>query len=421
VLLPRHADAALSDPHTLLERTAFRETRRDAQEGRRLVIMLPRAVPTALAACVVAYAIAPWIELGMVAQIDVHEPLASDGVRHPHVHIWISQREVEGAEFGRKNREWNRIFVRQVRVFRASIAARMTQAMAMLGIAEAVDPRSHRVANRQPPSPRLPRHMARQPRQLRALAASRQRLPDLSDFEGLRPKTMMSAATALRPRVASRAIREVCEALDARGDCSFHGQAGLWGISLSDGSRIVACSQYIRAAGPLTTRKTIAVMIALATAMEWTGVILDGPDGFVAEIVDSALRQNSPVMPINRVLPEAATSDMAERHQHRLTQAIAWMDRTGGLTGAIERHAVSQETASSMPTQNETVTDFAFEPFPTPRPATSPNDPASDAGVDLWREHVRRLEEIALAARGSKPFGDVRSIDREAPTPPNEA
>ncbi len=430
VLLPDHADDTLSDPWTLLGETAFRERRWDAQEGRKLVIMLPRAVPTALVASVVAYGIAPLIEHGMVAQMDVHEPSASDGERHPHVHIWISQRSVEGASFGRKERAWNAVFVGQAQAFRASVSARMTQAMAMLGISEAIDPRSHKAADKPPPLPRfLPQLFQRAargqdvPQLQRFRQAAMEKPEDTSAAEPwimpvpTMPAKRRSPASRASP-VASKAIANVCDVLKTRGKCSVRTQVGFWGIALDDGSRIVACAGFIRSAGPRTTRKTVSVMVGLATAMGWTGVVLEGPDAFAADIVDAALRQQSPVMPINRALPEEAVQDLARRHRHRLKEAIAWMDRTGSLARSVDEHfaRAGLEKAASARDAIEPV--FVFQPFPMPNAAPAKDAQNSEEGLHLWRRYVQRMQDIRLVAREDPPSlgnSDDAIADQRAP------
>ena len=430
VLLPDHADDTLTDPWALLGETAFRERRWDAQEGRKLVIMLPRAVPTELISSVAAYGIAPLIELGMVAQIDVHEPLASDGERHPHVHIWISQRSVEGTSFGRKERAWNAIFVQQAQALRASVSARMTQAMAMLGISEAIDPRSHKAADKPPPLPRLPPHLFRRPER-RQLVAELQKLrptameepEDTSSERWIIPVPTLPAkrsSPACRANpMASKGIASICEALKARGECTFRAQVGFWGIVLEDGSRIVACPQFVRSAGPLTSRKTASVMVGLATAMGWTGVVLEGPDAFATDIVDAALRQRSPVMPINRILPEEAVQDLSRRHRPRFKEAIARMDRTGSLARSIDRYFARPGLEKVASMQNEIEPAVVFQPFPTPRRAAATHARNSEEGLRLWRRYVQRMQDGRLIARGDPPslenFEDATADQRAPP------
>lgn len=427
VLLPDHADDSLTDPWTLLGETAFRERRWDAQEGRRLVIMLPRAVPTELVSSVAAYGIAPLIERGMVAQIDVHEPPASDGERHPHVHIWISQRSVEGASFGRKERAWNAIFVQQAQALRASISARMTQAMAMLGISEAIDPRSHKAADKPPPMPRLPPHLFRGAERGRLVAELQKLRPtpmeELEDTSSERwimpvptlPAKPNSPASHANP-TASKRIARVCEALKARGECSLRTQVGFWGIVLNDGSRIVACPQFIRSAGPLTTRKAASVMVGLATAMGWTGVVLEGSDAFATDIADAALGQRSPVMPINRALPEETVQDLSRRHRSRLKETIVRLDRTGSLARSIDDHIAHPglEKAASM--QDET--EPTLQPFPMPRPVPAADAQNSEEGLRLWRRYVQRVQDARFPAPEDLPsFGtaDETIADQRAP------
>ena len=257
VLLPQHADRGLADPYELIFQAAFRESRWDAQEGRTVVIGLPRAVPTKLAAVVAAYAIAPMVEQGMVAQLDIHEPTACDGERHPHAHIWLSQRIVIGGEFGPKQREWNRLFAGEAATVRAEIAARATQAIAMLGIADSVDPRSSKARGLPTPAERLPRSMFRQAERGKIgeplLRVKAQRAVP-------RQPTRPVSQPAIRPIVAPvrerllipyprecGAIMRTGRAVSARGEGTISHLHQAWLIRLIDGSEIIASPQFIRA------------------------------------------------------------------------------------------------------------------------------------------------------------------------------
>jgi len=85
---------------------------------------------------------APFVRLGMAAWIDIECPPASDGELNPHCHVYLSQRVLEADGFGKKQRDWNRLFRRgKARYFRALIAGRITLACALLGIGAHVDPR----------------------------------------------------------------------------------------------------------------------------------------------------------------------------------------------------------------------------------------------------------------------------------------
>ena len=175
----------------------------------------------------------------------------------------------------------------------------------------------------------------------------------------------------------------------------------------------------MRSAGPLTSRKTASVMVGLATAMGWTGVVLEGPDAFATDIVDAALRQRSPVMPINRILPEEAVQDLSRRHRPRLKEAIARMDRTGSLARSIDRYFARPGLEKVASMHNEIEPAVVFQPFPTPRRAAATHARNSEEGLRLWRRYVQRMQDGRLIARGDPPslenFEDATADQRAPP------
>ena len=112
VLIPAGGNPAYADPNEFLVAAIHQETRRDAQEGRTLDIALPRNIPEDLVLAVSAWVVAPLVERGMSIEVDAHCPPASDGLRHPHIHGYVAQRELTEEGFGLKRREWNNFFLR---------------------------------------------------------------------------------------------------------------------------------------------------------------------------------------------------------------------------------------------------------------------------------------------------------------------
>jgi hypothetical protein len=146
ILLPPGADPEFAHPENFLLAAIFRETRRDAQEGRTLDLSMPRCVPAGLEVAIGAWALAPLAEIGMAMQIDVERPTASDDGPNPHIHVFLSQRQLDRDGFGIKRREWNEVFRRdRGRYLRALIASRVTAACALLGLPGVVDPRPNAV------------------------------------------------------------------------------------------------------------------------------------------------------------------------------------------------------------------------------------------------------------------------------------
>lgn len=162
VLLPTGAPAKFAVWENFLAAAAYRETRRDAQDGRILDFALPRAVPREMLLPLSAFALLPFIELGMAVRLDVECVEASDGERNPHAHSWLSQRVLEQGGFGLKERLWNTLFWRDSgRYVRSLVAARLTLGCAILGIEAFVDPRRNEERGAGIPEPRLSRQMCR--------------------------------------------------------------------------------------------------------------------------------------------------------------------------------------------------------------------------------------------------------------------
>jgi hypothetical protein len=128
VLAPEDAPAWASDCEQLWMRAAAAEKRANAQEARLIELSLPRALVRE-----------NWIELarrvgrllvkkGMVVQVDIHCPLACDGLPNPHLHIMATMREIKDGKFAKtKARHWNKDFYRKAGAMRRDMAAVLNQ------------------------------------------------------------------------------------------------------------------------------------------------------------------------------------------------------------------------------------------------------------------------------------------------------
>lgn len=158
VLLPMGAPEELAAWKNFSKAVISRETRRNAQEGRVLDFALPRGVPRELLLPLAAFALLPFVELGMAVRLDVECVDASDGEPNPHAHAWLSQRELKQGGFGLKARTWNALFRRDgARYIRALVAGRLTLGCAILGVEAYVDPRRNDVRGAGAPELRLTR------------------------------------------------------------------------------------------------------------------------------------------------------------------------------------------------------------------------------------------------------------------------
>ena len=157
VLLPDGADPEFADECNFVMAVAFRETRVNAQEGRAVDFALPRELPEELLLPVASFVMAAFVRQGMAVRIDIECPQASDNGRNPHVHAFLAMRVLEPDGFGQKAREWNQQFrYASGRYFRAVIAARVTLACALVGVAAHMDPRRNKERGLPEPEQRIP-------------------------------------------------------------------------------------------------------------------------------------------------------------------------------------------------------------------------------------------------------------------------
>ena len=163
-------------------------------------------------------------------------------------------------------------------------------------------------------------------------------------------------------------------------------------------------------------------MVELATAIGWSGVIVDGPDQFAAEVVQAALAAGSNVMPVNRRLEPSAAVEIGARNAARLRDAVAWMDPTGALADAVSAHLnepvslrVENEAAPSE-LRSKKIAEIDPEPIlieDFPMPASMPAKPRIEsAGAILWRNYRAHLTEIAQGALALPPISARHTASR---------
>src|SRR5690606_12925311 len=136
MLMPQGAPDWAQQPESLWQRVSAAERRVDAQEARIVDFSMPRAVPAKLWESCVRHVYQPYIDMGMVLQIDIHDSPASDGGRNTNVHALATLREIDGDGFAvKKNRAWNDAFrERNGRVIRQQFAERLTSFCQRFGI-----------------------------------------------------------------------------------------------------------------------------------------------------------------------------------------------------------------------------------------------------------------------------------------------
>lgn len=108
IMAPDDAPAWMHDRQTLWGAVERVEKRKDAQLSRELEITLPRELsPAQCVTLVRAFVRDHLVGKGMVADIAIHRPTASDGGAQPHAHVMLTMRRITEQGFGNKVRAWN--------------------------------------------------------------------------------------------------------------------------------------------------------------------------------------------------------------------------------------------------------------------------------------------------------------------------
>lgn len=133
-----------------------------AQLAREVLVTLPRELTAAQCIALVrGFVHERYVSKGMIADINIHRPSASDGLAQPHAHILLTLRRLEKGRFTSKAREWNW----KVKEWRPSWEKAVNAALAEAGFEERVDHRSNaaRGIDREPqPKLGVTKHVRRQ-------------------------------------------------------------------------------------------------------------------------------------------------------------------------------------------------------------------------------------------------------------------
>jgi Ti-type conjugative transfer relaxase TraA len=114
VLLPEGAPEEWRDREQLWNTIEAVELRKDAQLAREIEFAIPREMDEAHGIKLARdFVQREFVDIGMVADLNVHWDIGADGLARPHAHVMLSMREVKIGEdgvagFGAKVRDWNR-------------------------------------------------------------------------------------------------------------------------------------------------------------------------------------------------------------------------------------------------------------------------------------------------------------------------
>ena len=141
VMLPDGAAEHLSDRERLWNDVEAGEKRIDAQLAREIEFAIPRELDQAEGIRLAQeFMRAEFVDRGMIADLNVHWDIGADGMPKPHAHVMLTMREVDGAGFGPKVRDWNRTDL--LEHWREAWAERANRCLAELDIDARVDHRS---------------------------------------------------------------------------------------------------------------------------------------------------------------------------------------------------------------------------------------------------------------------------------------
>lgn len=111
IMAPEGAPAWARDRGQLWNKVEAAEKRKDAQIFRECLVSIPRELsPEAGQKLVQEFVKAELVSKGMIADIGIHSPRASDNELNPHAHIMLTTRQLDGDKFAaKKEAAWSDI------------------------------------------------------------------------------------------------------------------------------------------------------------------------------------------------------------------------------------------------------------------------------------------------------------------------
>ncbi|MBB5707673.1 Ti-type conjugative transfer relaxase TraA [Sphingopyxis panaciterrulae] len=146
VLLPENAPEEFAARERLWNAVEATEKRKDAQLVREVEFAIPREMNQAQGIELARdFVQSEFVDLGMIADLNVHWDIGADGLAKPHAHVMLTMREIvtdkDGeAGFGAKVRDWNRTEL--VEQWRERWADHVNTRLAELDIEARIDHRS---------------------------------------------------------------------------------------------------------------------------------------------------------------------------------------------------------------------------------------------------------------------------------------
>lgn len=313
-------------PESLWQRAALAEKRVDAQEARILDFSMPRAIPAELWKACIRHCYEPFLRMGMVIQVDVHDTPASDGSRNVNIHGLATLRELDGDGFAsRKNRGWNDTFrERNGRTVREQFAERLTAFCQEHDVAYVGDARPNTERDLPDPEPELPKWnfdaWKRDGKMPEALAALQEHRTRRRQWEAARAEEIEAALglKRLEARIRERQERRLspadptklqsvrkdrraavlrtwheggwidADAVAAIASARYDDQRSCLWIDLKDGSTLIDRGDSISLRGRLTWAAALETAAA-AERHGWTEVTVSGDQVYKDAVTVAAM------------------------------------------------------------------------------------------------------------------------------------
>ena len=91
IVAPQNASETLTERQSLWQAVEQGERRKDAQLAREMILALPRELTLqANAELVREFVTGELVSRGMIADVAIHNPMASDGKSNPHAHVMLT-------------------------------------------------------------------------------------------------------------------------------------------------------------------------------------------------------------------------------------------------------------------------------------------------------------------------------------------
>ena len=425
ILLPKGSNPEFADDFNFIRAVCFREKRKDAQEGRTVTFAMPREIPNHLLLVVAAFVMAHFVQQGMAVRIDIECPPASDDDRNPHAHCFLAMRVLEADGFGPKIREWNAQFrSNQGRDYRAIIAARLTVACALLGIAAFVDPRCNQERGRATPEERfLTGHWR---------MAERSYVPGIEELKAKRRErksiemgfvptvpapgmvTIESAVSNHSPTISNRAptsnkkrVQRKISALQLAREIGIvtresHGEIEL----ATDDGAIVFDGETFTIAN-IASPSQAKLVVTLAKKLGWPALVVEGDAKSKDEIFLAGVSEA--MVPINTCASDYALALINNKFRNLIADAIVPLDPLSRVdTGAVPILSLAleeAEPAGSAPatsSEPDSSPEYFWVEFPeAPKPSAAEEEKKRAESGTFFQQWV--ASKVPGAQRSSAP------------------